>query len=764
MGVKALLHHRAAPYVLALAVQLALAPWLVHDWDGHVFLRSAEDFLAGTTPYETAEAASSQIYLDDHWPPVNTWWAYPPLMLLLYAPLVGLAKLASSDPALARLAMKIPFILGNLALAYVGGRLVHRLATGDKDAARRRAEWLLLLNPFLIFMAAAWGMFDATLMALLLLSVLLLDQRRPAAAGLAFGLATLVKVFPLFVAPLFALHAWKRWGARAALTFTGAAAGIFTLVCLPFLLRSPQGFVNQVVLMHLERGPQGFALVSFPLQLRNLNNLFGWSIPIAPEAVVVAVAGALLWITLALVHLRWRGAMDARGLLRTTLLAFLAILLVNKVVNEQYFVMPLALLCVLVALGATDGERRAHRAYTWGGAVSAVLIGLHFLTFVPADIILIEPDIIMDEAARATGLPVIVLFSLPHAVAILALVPALVATLRLVVPEMRESVLHLAAIVGRLGARAAHAPAARATVVLLLLLPPVATGVLAMPAPEEEPSPLGSRVVFARYDLALTNPLHDPETRAGQWARFDAPMPEEGYYRVTPRKLGDDLARLRDAGVDVVIAGHATGSALRLETFLDAARAHGLRAAPAIDLGDLSRCPDSQRWRPANVPEDETPTSDITAKLVASCVRTALRPFRDHPATLQVDGRPVLFALNASGLRESDLSLDAWAERALGASGAYVVTSKNAEDEDARAYPWADAALVPGAATPRIASVRSATWERDWDAAHEQAAAWILLSWNLHRERDALEPLADGSNGGLLDSLPAHKRRLEGGS
>lgn len=781
----------SSPYLVSLAAQLLVAPWLAHDWDGFVFLRSAQDLLAGTTPYETAEAAPPHIFLDDHWPVVNTWYAYPPLMLLLFTPLVGLMQLVSSDPLALRLALKLPFIAGTLLLAWAAGRLVERLSENDGAARRRKVEVLLLLNPFLLFVAAAWGMFDAAMMALLLLSTLLLVERRYAWAGAAFGLATLVKVFPLFVAPLFAVHAWRRHGPRATVRFVGVAVAVASAVCLPFFLAAPRGFLNQVLLMHLQRGPQGFALVSFPLQLRNLNNLFGWDIPIAPQGVVVAVAGALLWVTLAVLYLLWRRADDERGLLRLVLAAFLALLLVNKVVNEQYLVMPVAMLATLAALEGSDRLRRALAAFTWGGFVSSVLIGLHFITFLPADVrarwVPVEPEAFVEAVAAATGIPVILVYSIPHAAAILALVPALVWTLRLVGPVLRDAVVGLARAFAREDLGRAGRAGAHALVATLLLLPPLASGVLAIPADVEaaEVRPTDG-IVLARYDLTHENPGHDPTVRDGSWARGPYPATWRGFYDTTPQKAWEDLLLLKAAGVDVVVVTYEAGNGIRLETFLDAVQSVGLRAAPSLDLGALRECPDAQRLRPSDVPDEgPTPLDETTADLAAQCVRTALRPFRGHPAAFLWDDAPVLFALNASGLAEGPLPLDAWADVALvaPADGARLVTS--IEPGERRTFAWADAAYVQPPQEQDLAAFRDATRARldadglgvaaafpaTWRARHADAYAptwedalaggadWVVVPWNVHREGGALEPLLEGDRA-WLDATPAYASRL----
>lgn len=763
---------RAHAYLLAFALQLALAPWFVHDWDGFVFLESAQDLLSGVTPYERAQEARPYVFLEDSWPPVNSWWAYPPLELLLIAPAVGLAKLASADPAVARLGLKLPFVLGNLALAYVGGRLVAALASERAAERRVRAERLLLFNPFLVFIAAVWGMFDATMMALLLLSVLLLHERRHSWGGVAFGLAALVKVFPLFVSPVYMLYVAHRDGWPKAARFVAAAVATASAVCLPFFLRDPAGFLHQTVGMHFLRSPQGFALVSFPLQLQNVNNLLGTSIPIAPLSVVMAVSGTLLIVAMGILLVAHARTGSTRALLGATLVTFLVVLLVNKVVNEQYLVMPIALLAVVVALDDRDDlARRALRAFTWGGLVSSLLIGLHFLTFVPADVaarwIPARPDETVQAIADRTDLPVLVVFSIPHALAIACLVPALVFALRYVLPVGRAALRDVArAAHGRI-ARIAPPRVSRALAVAIvafaLVAPPVASGVLALPHDEAPRAALSERgLVLARYDLAIANPSHDPDVRDGFWSRGPYPRPADGFYAATTGKVERDLATLRDAGVDVVLVSYSAGNRLRLETFLDAADDAGLRAAPVLDVSAPRHCPDSQRLPPSEV-------GARAVELAAECARRALAPFAGHPAAFRVGGENVLVLLNATSLALADLP-DAFlvaglqdADAPRWADAAFVMPPMEGPLDDFRS---ATATLARRSTLP-VASAFDSTWsippsayETTWADAHALGAAWVVVPWNLHRDGGALEPLYGGDDA-LIAATRAHAARLQ---
>ena len=142
-----------------------------------------------------------------------------------------------------------------------------------------------------------------------------------------------------------------------------------------------------------------------------------------------------------------------------TLLALVVVLLANKVVNEQYLVMPIALLGVVAAV---DPARRSLlRAFTWGGLASAVLVGFHFVTFLPPDIAppWLRPEEFVAGVAGALDVPVLLVVAAPHVLALAALVPAMVLSVRLVHPELRGGVQTLARVLDRLrlvGAQVDH--------------------------------------------------------------------------------------------------------------------------------------------------------------------------------------------------------------------------------------------------------------------------------------------------------------------
>lgn len=80
-------------YLLAFLIRMVFAIPFVHDWDGYVFQKSAENLLKGETPYQTVVKNTPNIYPDSDTPMIQLWYAYPPLPLLMFTAPLGLSRL-----------------------------------------------------------------------------------------------------------------------------------------------------------------------------------------------------------------------------------------------------------------------------------------------------------------------------------------------------------------------------------------------------------------------------------------------------------------------------------------------------------------------------------------------------------------------------------------------------------------------------------------------------------------------------------------------
>ncbi len=384
-------------YVFAFLIQLFLAGLFIHDWDGFVFSTSARQFLEGITPYQVAAQAPAYTFAPS--PPwKQEWYAYPPLPLLLYTPSYALYLLSplGGNPIAERIFLKLPFILGNLLCAYLVYKVVRGISSEQKA---KKAELLILYNPFLIFIAAVWGMFDIWMLNFVLLSFLCLRRDRFAWAGVFFGLSLLIKPIAVVFAPVFLAHIYNKAQSKKQLLIWGSAgAATFSLLSLPFFLSSPQGFLNQVFLMNLFRPAQGWTPLT---ALDTLSHLEQW-LPLGFPQLNLAAISSILTDLFALLlvcvlflifvyYLRKRETKE-KELLFYLFLAMLAFTLFNKVVNAQYFVLSIALAIILIyssshyELMEVPQIRQYYKLLTYLFVPASIIAGFHFLTFWPNDI------------------------------------------------------------------------------------------------------------------------------------------------------------------------------------------------------------------------------------------------------------------------------------------------------------------------------------------------------------------------------------------
>lgn len=603
---------RVAWYATAFLLQVAIAAVMTHPWDTFVFSKSVADFLTtGTTPYEVAMDAPAYIYPGGTLPLTAQWYAYPPLPLLLmgatYAPV---AFGAVGLPWLARILLKLPFLLGTLGFAWATRRLVAGTPGADGGRAVRladRAERWILLNPLFLIIAGVWGQFEALLLMLLVLAVLGLRAGKLGLGGLAYGGALLLKIFPLYVGPILLIHLVKTRGWKASLRFFGAAGGVFALVTLPFFLLEPQGTLQQILLMHAERPPARFAPVAaLYLASRWLTLNYG-GLPSVDT--LAAVYSRLSFALTLLVVAALATAYGRRQATERNLLLFLGLtmtggLLATKVLNEQYTLLPLGLLAA--AHFHADAAGRRHpgllpllTAGTWAMAVAAMVDNVHFLRFLPPDIaarVLGAPvPVVTRQLADAVGLSVA---NLRHVLGFLTgvgLVVPLVLALRILYAPVKEGLIVLEHAVERVPALLRGAAPGRVVVagaaILLVFALPLSAALAPQHALAHDGRPadaeLPNRAVLAQVRSDWYNPTNDPAVAAGTWAGIAA-EPLAGHYNSNARKATDDLAALRAAGVDAVLLEVNPDYPAGASAVRRVAESVGMPYALSVDLRDAA--------------------------------------------------------------------------------------------------------------------------------------------------------------------------------
>jgi hypothetical protein len=291
-----------------------------------------------------------------------------------YLPLMSVFGLARSTRAPARLTdARVAFSLITI-LVVVAALALCRGPTGPR---------LLTLQSMTVLPTAALplatGGDDLPVAALMLLGLVLLQRRRPALGGLAFGVAASMKItaWPLAVlAPLAARGADGRPGRRPALTTVAAMAVVVLPAVLPSAVGNLPAFVDNVV-----RFPLGLAGIRSPAATPLLGHVVVSAFPTLHRIFPALVAGAGL-LVLALVLVR-RPPRTPASLARLLAWAFTVAILLAPATRIGYFLYPADLFVWAWLLRSEDGESPAPAAGPTaeaaeddaGGDAEPVLVG-----------------------------------------------------------------------------------------------------------------------------------------------------------------------------------------------------------------------------------------------------------------------------------------------------------------------------------------------------------------------------------------------------
>ena len=320
----------------ALAVRLALAPFFMHAGDVGTIYESSIMALSGQNFFNFVYQRTLQLQYASGLPVFFEGYAYHPLLIYFFVPFYWLYTLIAGPslvmidghyPSLPILVypwtpvllvfLKIPIFAADIAVVYL-------LARFDK----RKAQ-IYALCPYVIFVSAIWGMFDAMVALFLLLSYLTFEKNY-FVSGVTYGLS-LMKLYTAVLLPLYVVRLYGRW--RELAMFLGGLA-LTLLPVVYFLALSPSAVWNVLVTFQGTRVMGGVNLYNFV-----------WIVPdVIFDLVVSAIPNVLVVIGIIYLLRRFgrRGPM-LEAMLAIMLLSFLF----GRVLNEQFLVsiFPMMLLC-----------------------------------------------------------------------------------------------------------------------------------------------------------------------------------------------------------------------------------------------------------------------------------------------------------------------------------------------------------------------------------------------------------------------------------
>jgi alpha-1,2-mannosyltransferase len=251
----------AGPLPIALIVLVGVAvrvvlPTAHHAWGG------ISEFDDGV------HLGAAQLLFSGHVPYRDFAFLQPPGIVLLLQPLAALARLIGDDQAL---------IVGRAAFVAIGALntcLAWKLLRPRGKVAAAIAAG---------FYAAWWGtvvtertiLLEPLLNLGLLVTLLLVQRASPRAvllAGLALGLTSTIKLWPLVFVPVFAVWLARSRSVRMAARFLAGAIGSFAVVITPFWIIAGRALPHQLLFAQLGRHDRPQSLVE---KLRLFDGLGG---------------------------------------------------------------------------------------------------------------------------------------------------------------------------------------------------------------------------------------------------------------------------------------------------------------------------------------------------------------------------------------------------------------------------------------------------------------------------------------------------------
>ena len=268
------------------------------------------------------------------------YYAYPPLLMILYYPVAKLANLVVPlyyqftihgpaaqimVPPMFHVFLKLPLFLAEVGIAIV----IWRMA--GEPAAR-----LFFLNPLVILVSASWTM-EALVALPTLLSIAFLRKERYVASAIALAAGALIKFLPAILLPAVLLHLWHRGVSRR--TIAGYAV-VFVAVCAAVVAPFWAGF-REVLLFQAARPGANLSVhfLLYPLsQLRGFDIQFFLYV-VSPLLGLITQTAALALVYAYLVRRR-------HTLTQAFVITLAAYFLGSKVVNEPYLYLFVPLLAI----------------------------------------------------------------------------------------------------------------------------------------------------------------------------------------------------------------------------------------------------------------------------------------------------------------------------------------------------------------------------------------------------------------------------------
>ena len=389
-------HKLALILVTGIAVRLILMPIAAHPFDMYVWYNVSNNVLANGSLF--LQGFPPLWY---HYFMIPVAYSYSALSTVIPTCTLAMSSLPSAldfypsysvsvvPGLLFNFVVKIPFLISDILVAFLLYKLVSKV-TGQTSLGQS-AVLLWFLNPFVIWISSAWGMWDTLPALFSLASLYLLVKRRYGFSAVFLSLGVAAKLYPaLFLVPIaFYLYKTSRIGEfrQSFARFFGVFFGASLLLFLPYL----GSMVNFVADFFLLSGGNGVDTIvplgpySFGLTYWSLTQYLG----LTGDWVLFVSVVSLVLVCVTVLLMYWRSSkfsfnVPALDLSVVMLFCVAALLLSYRIVCEQWLVWLMPFFVVLCAVG------RLRRGLFWGvslvGLLYAVLncpLPFFFLSLAP---------------------------------------------------------------------------------------------------------------------------------------------------------------------------------------------------------------------------------------------------------------------------------------------------------------------------------------------------------------------------------------------
>jgi hypothetical protein len=228
-----IIKYRILPVTVSIVIQTIIGLFLGHLYDMEIFFTAGHAVSHGIQPYGLF--ATRTIFGNPAFFEELPGIGYPPPWAIYLGLIYKTIYETTRSIFIYNLAVKIPSIIANIALAFVVERIAVQQGLDEKNS--RKIFYFFLFNPFMIYVSAAWGQFDSLVILVTVLALNDLHYGRIIRSSFLTALSVSLKILPLILAPMILLFLWRNCDLKTCLRFALSSFGFFLVFSyLPFVL------------------------------------------------------------------------------------------------------------------------------------------------------------------------------------------------------------------------------------------------------------------------------------------------------------------------------------------------------------------------------------------------------------------------------------------------------------------------------------------------------------------------------------------------